>query len=255
MAAILTQAATSLAQGTPADSRGVTAGETPSDSRDTRDVEGVHKLPDTGFQWGLAVGFGLPLGKADGGASLFADVADGSEPFVTRNGSMSGISRYHVPLALDLGYRVSPTWWLGLRPHLATGGSGDQCPTTASCHFVDARLSALLKYHINPHSPMDPWLGVGLGWEWLMTTLTVAIPETVRAQQSLSGPLLQALGGLAFDCGNNIHAGPFASGAIGRYVWNGLVCSEQLGCPGSYFVRNGAFHAWLTVGVSGEYGP
>src|SRR5690606_27104136 len=71
-------------------------------------------LPETGFQWGLGVGFGLPLGNADGGATLFADVANGSRPFVTRDGSMAGIAAYHVPLTLDLGYRVSPAWWLGL---------------------------------------------------------------------------------------------------------------------------------------------
>jgi hypothetical protein len=168
---------------------------------------------------------------------------------------MSGIVAYRIPLALDLGYRVSPAWWLGLRPEAATGGTGDQCPTGANCHFTDVRLSAMVKYHLAPGSSIDPWLGLTLGWEWLLSTLAVSIPEAVGAKQTLSGPLLQALGGLSIDFGSHIHAGPFASAALGRYVWNGLVCSEQLGCPGSYFVKDGAFHAWLSIGIAGEYGP
>ncbi len=251
---VVGQTSTSRAQ--VADTTSATANvEEASTSHDTRTVVGVQDLPETGFQWGLGVGIGLPLGNADGGATLFADVNDGSEAFVTRDGSMSGIASFQVPLALDLGYRVSPTWWLGLRPHVGTGGKGDECPTTASCHFTGVGLSALLKYHHNPKGSMDPWLGVGLGWEWLLTTLSVAIPQSVRAKQALSGPLLQALGGLAFDLGAHIHAGPYATASIGRYVWNSLDCSEQLGCPSSYFVKNGAFHAWLGIGVGGEYGP
>jgi hypothetical protein len=222
---------------------------------DTDDPTLVRAFPETGFQWGLALGFGLPLGNADAGASLFANTANGEQPFVTRDGSMSSIVSYHVSLALDLGYRLGPNWWVGIRPQAATGGNGDQCPTGANCHFSDARLSALLKYNSSPHSSLNPWFGVGLGWEWLMTTLTAAIPESVGVKQNLSGPLLQALGGLGFDFADHIHAGPYAAVAVGRYIWNGLECSAALGCPGSYFVKDGAFHAWLSVGISGEYGP
>lgn len=225
------------------------------DEVDTRELPDGATLPETGFQWGLAVAFGLPLGKADGGASLFADTGNGAQPFSIRDGSMSGLVSYHVPLALDLGYRLSPTWWIGLRPQAATGGKGDQCPTGATCFFADARVSALAKYHFAPHSSMDPWLGLALGWEWLFTSLAASVPEAVDAKQNLSGPLLQALGGLAFDLGGHLRVGPFASAAVGRYVWNGLECSEALGCPDSYFVRDGGFHAWLSIGISGDYGP
>lgn len=213
------------------------------------------EMPQQGFQWGVALGFGLPLGNADGGASLRSSEETGSQLFAERDGSLSGIAAYHVSLALDLGYRLSPQWWIGLRPEAATGGKGDQCPSGIGCHFVDFRAAALVKHHLAPHSSFDPWLGVALGWEWLAVRVSHRELSQVTVKQTLSGPILQALGGLAFDLGGQLHVGPFATVALGRYVWNGLECGEGVGCPDSNFVKDGAFHAWLGLGVSGEYGP
>src|SRR5690606_7273512 len=55
------------------------------------------------------------------------------------------------------------------------GGFGDECPTAASCHFTDARLMAWVKHHFSPNSSTDPWLGVGLGYEWLSVVAQVAL--------------------------------------------------------------------------------
>ena len=220
--------------------------------------------PESGFEWGLGVGVALPLGNADSGSALYNDDEGVVESFRIRGGEMSGVASYRVPLALDLGYRSSPPWWVGLRAEAGLGGFGDECPTAASCHFTDARLMAWVKHHFSPNSSTDPWLGVGLGYEWLSVVAQVALEavepslpfyQAVSAQQTLSGPLLMVQGGLGFDLGEDVRVGPYIGAALGRFVWTSFECPNELGCPDNAFVDDGSFHGWLSVGVAGTHGP
>lgn len=224
------------------------------------------ELAEQGFEFGLGTGLALPFGNADSGASLFD--TGGQAPnsgLQVRDGTMSGLVSYRVPLVLDAGYRVSPTWYLGARAEAATGWFGTECPDIAKCSWTDARFGALAKYHFAPTSHTDPWLGIGLGWEWLRSSASFLLPpevtglqsnQGVTAKQTIGGPLLELLGGLAFDWGQHIHAGPFASAAVGRYVRSSFDCpSAALGCPAPSWIDDGAFHAWLSLGISGTHGP
>lgn len=223
-------------------------------------------LAESGFELGLGTGFSVPFGDADSGASLFN--TGGQAPnsgLQVRDGTMSGIVSYRVPLILDLGYRVSPTLYVGARAEAGTGGFGTECPTQASCNWTDARVGVLSKYHLYPSAKSDPWLGLNLGWEWLGSSASFVLPpevtglasnQSVSAKQWISGPLLGLLGGLDFDFGQQIHAGPFVSAAVGRYVRSSFDCpSAALGCAAPSWVKDGAFHAWLSVGISGSHGP
>lgn len=223
-------------------------------------------LPESGFELGIGTGFAMPFGDADSGASLFD--SGGQSPntgLSIRDGKMSGIVAYRVPLILDLGYRLDRTWWLGLRPEVGTGGFGTECPTQANCNWTDARVGVVAKHHFDPMSVTDPWLGLNLGWEWMRSTASVVLPpevtglsssQSVSAKQTISGPILELLGGLNFDLGRHIHAGPFLSAAVGRYFRSSFDCpSAALGCPAPSWIEDGAFHAWLSVGISGSHGP
>lgn len=252
-----------LAQTTPS---GVQPSPTPTTVESNPSLTTQRSLPESGFEWGLGVGFSVPFGDADSGASLFD--SGGQAPITglqLRDGGMDGIVSYRVPFILDLGYRISPRWWVGLRPEFGTGGFGTECPTTARCSWTDARLGAVAKWHVDPSSRSDPWLGLNLGWEWLRSSASVLLPpevtgtssnQGVTARQTIAGPLLEALGGLSFHFGENIHAGPFVSAAVGRYLRSSYDClSAALGCPSPSWIEDGAFHAWLSIGISGTHGP
>lgn len=218
----------------------------------------------SGFEWGLGVGVGLPLGDADAGLALYNDDRGNVTPLRVRSGGMDGIASYRVPLGLDLGYRLSDVWWVGAKVQAGLGGFGDECPTGARCHFTDARLLAWLEHHLRPRSAVDPWLGIGLGYEWLSTVAQVSLEpadpdipfyQSLSATQELSGPLLMAQAGLGFDLGEQLRVGPFIGGAVGRFIWSSFDCAEGLGCPRDGAIDGGGFHAWLSVGVKGSHGP
>lgn len=224
------------------------------------------RLPDSGFEWGISLGLAVPFGHADSGARIFEAASGGPDASMQiRDGSMGGLVTYRIPLILELGYRVSPRWWLGLRPEIATGGHGGQCPTTANCKWTDLRLGALAKFHLAPSSSMDPWLGVNLGWEWMRPSTSVTLPaevtgsaaaQSVNIKQTIGGPLLELLGGLRFDFGEHVKAGPFVSAAVGRYVRSWFECSSTAaGCASPSWINDGAFHGWVSIGIGGTHGP
>jgi hypothetical protein len=237
-----------------------------SDDTPTPPLSTEPVLAESGFELGLGTGFAVPFGDADSGASLFD--TGGQAPnsgLQVRDGTMGGIVSYRVPLLLDLGYRVSPAWYMGARAEAGTGGFGTECPTQANCNWTDARVGVLAKYHLDPRGKSDPWLGLNLGWEWMHSSASFLLPpevtglssaQAVSAKQTISGPLLELLGGLGFDFGQHIHAGPFLSAAVGRYLRSSFDCpSAALGCPAPSWIEDGAFHAWLSLGISGSHGP
>ncbi len=261
---VLLAPSASLAQGVeqpPADSSSVATQDAPAPAPTDEPV-----LAESGFELGLGTGFALPFGDADSGASLFD--TGGRPPnsgLQIRDGAMSGIVAYRVPLLLDVGYRLSPAWYVGARAEAGTGGFGTECPTQANCNWTDARIGALVKFHLDPSATSDPWLGLNVGWEWLRSSASFVLPpevtgltssQSVSAKQTISGPLIELLAGLGFDFGQHIHAGPFVAAGAGRYLRSSFDCpSAALGCPAPSWIENGAFHAWLSVGVSGSHGP
>ena len=127
------------------------------------------------------------------------------------------------------------------------------------------RLGVQARYHFSPKANVDPWLGLNLAWEWLRSSASIVLPpevtglsssQAVTAKQLIHGPLLELLGGLSFDLGHQLHAGPFLSAAAGRYIRSTFDCpTEALGCPDPAWIDDGAFHAWVSLGVSGTHGP
>ena len=116
-----------------------------------------------GFELGARLGYGIPAGKF---ADDNSDLSDG----------VSGM----IPLQLDLGYRVSPAFSIGgyvmygigfsattfrnpvTRPTISRGSAPD-------CSARDVRLGIQAQFHFLPKKKLDPWLGAGLGYEWLDT--------------------------------------------------------------------------------------
>jgi len=101
-----------------------------------------------GAEIGLRTGFALPLG----------DLASGVP--------MSDIFNGFVPLGVELGVRYTPE----LSALITFGYSfalPTNCPNGVSCSGHQINLGLDLRYHPRPHQDIDPWIGLGTGFEWL----------------------------------------------------------------------------------------
>ncbi len=214
-------------------------------------------LPEQGFEWGLKLGFELPLGDADGGASVLGQQI--------RSGALSGIGSFRVPIGLDLGYRTSQRWWWGLEAGAGLGPAGDDCVDGATCEWSSLRLGAQAIYHLDPASSIDPWLGAVLGWEWLRGSAALSVPYVdaageeqlgvAKARELLGGPQVALEGGLSTALDDNLALGLFAAAAAGMYLSDDFDCPAQLGCPTDSSVDDKKVHVWLGLGVRGTHGP
>ena len=114
---------------------------------------------------------------------------------------------------------------------------------------------------------MDPWLGVGIGYESLtFRTLRVVDftdPSTgddrqaeLRLGERLGGPELTLQGGLDFLVAPSLTIGPYLSGTLAAYTRDGIKCSlDEVPCANDTDISGSGFHSWLGLGVRGTYNP
>ena len=76
-------------------------------------------------------------------------------------------------------------------------------------------MGAEVLYHILPNSLVDPWMGFGVGYEWV----SASGPETVHRAISLNGwqYAIVQLGADYKTMVPNLGIGPFVSFAFGGY--------------------------------------
>ena len=115
----------------------------------------------TGLTIGLSFGVSLPNGKAQ---ALLTDPLTG----LTSSGLESDVVGVLLPVTLDVGYRLSPSWYLGGYFGVAYG-TGSNCAEngtdTASCSETQIRVGVDAEYKFMPDRVPQPWVGAGVGWE------------------------------------------------------------------------------------------
>jgi hypothetical protein len=198
---------------------------------------------DTGFEAGLRVGYGIPLGSAAGDA----DLSDG----------VGG----QVPLILDVGYRVIPNLFLGLYAQYGFSWVGDTydqlCDAPgASCSAHDIRLGIEGHLHFKPREKIDPWVGLGLGYEWLTVGAEASNVEVSTTFSGFEFVNLQA--GLDIKAADNFYIGPFLALTIAQFSDASLdsdvpALGGEFGADGD--IEDKAVHEWLLLGVRGAYAP
>jgi hypothetical protein len=159
-----------------------------------------------------------------------------------------------IPLWLDAGYRINPHLYLGAYFQYGVG-LPKNC-VVVSCSGQDLRFGIDGRYHFLPQEQMDPWVGVGFGYEILGISGTgpgwslggIGFPQNT----TLKGfELLRLQGGLDFKIAEAFHAGPFlAFSLFGRYSSEGTSSTPGSGSGG---VVNEAFQGLFTVGVRGTF--
>jgi len=167
-----------------------------------------------------------------------------------------------IPIEIDAGYRITPHAYVGLSFQYgfafvntsttpACGGDPRFSPTgqSLSCSSRDLRLGANAQVNLAPGHAFEPWLGLGVGYEWL--SLDVSGPV-------INATLLKAGSGLEFVnvqlggdivAARNVAVGPFIGVSLGHYR------SISMTGPQVYRteVTNEALHEWLEFGLRGAF--
>jgi hypothetical protein len=200
----------------------------------------------TGFEGGLRLGYGIPLGKSSGRGE---DMNEG----------ISG----QAPLWIDLGYRIIPPLFLGLYFQYGLGFLGDDLERScdegnADCSVVDIRFGAQVQYHPYPGRAGDLWLGAGIGYEWLTISTDEAglnIGVTMRGFEYFSLQL-----GVDFTVTHHFYLGPFLAISGGEFSSTSVSCSGDPSCSAfeaemSQDIDDKSLHSWIFIGVRGGYEP
>jgi hypothetical protein len=201
---------------------------------------------DTGVEVGLRVGYGIALGDAAKSSKL----SDG----------VSG----QVPIQLDLGYRVIPNLFVGLYAQYGFGIVGDQisqaCDLSSqlSCSAHDIRLGIEGHFHFLPRQKLDPWVGLGLGFEWLGVSVDGGGAEASSTFSGFEFVNLQA--GLDIAVAEHFYIGPFLTLSLAQFSSVSVDCSSSGSTLCDGFGVNGdiqdkAMHEWLMIGLRGAYAP
>lgn len=193
-----------------------------------------------GFEAGVRTGAALPIGNAG------RDV-DG----VTRK--LSSLTAWRTPVWLDVAYRVSPHASYGVYGQLGVGGTGRGC--NGECDFSDLRVGAQGLWRFSPEHAIDPWLGLGVGWESL-SYRSLSTETGVSNTELLAGPEVLLQGGVSLRVEDALQIGPFVSAGVGNYIRDSYKCfPEGLDCPTGTSVAGSGFHTWLGLGLNVRYSP
>jgi hypothetical protein len=172
-----------------------------------------------GFDLGVRIGFATPMG----------DLAQ-STP-------LGDFTSSNIPLGLDIAIRGNKNVALGAGFELAPGLT-KTCASGYSCSGTDYRLRLEVILTSRAGFSLDPWLGLGVGYEWLALSVSGSSAITLAG---LDG-IIEAGGEIRLGSGFAI--GPFVGFSLGEYS-----SGSANGYSGS--IGNPSLHEWLQLGLRG----
>lgn len=202
----------------------------PASARGRRAWRGDDRMANLGFEAALRTGFAIPYGEAAEGSTL------------------SKLTAGVIPFQLDLGYRVTPHVFGGLLVSAGPALGGD-CASGFSCSAAQVRVGGQVHVHLAPRAALDPWIGLGFGYEYLHTKTETTLPfvGTLTSTTNLHGmefAQLQMGGDLRF--GPQLGVGLFVNLSVGQY-FSTESRSGDLTQTGD--ISNRALHGWVTFGA------
>lgn len=180
-----------------------------------------------------------------GGVGKLADV---------RDGDMSGFIDEIHPVWVDLGYRISEHFFVGIYGQLGFGTTGPElagpCGSMSGldCGVYSHRLGIETQVHLVPNGTFDPWIGYGLGFEWFSTYIVDGSNENTFTASGFEFGNFQL--GLDFRLVDHFFFGPVLSGSVGQYssierCITGSCTDES--------IADKALHGWIVLGIRVGY--
>jgi hypothetical protein len=185
---------------------------------------------------GLRSGYSLPLGDAAGG-----------NPSLSLSSDVTGM----VPIWVDAGVRLTPNFYVGANFQYGVAfvntGNNQYCGSGVSCTSNDIMFGVDVHYHLGPAQMIDPWFGVGVGYE----ILNIKASESGESESgSFSGfQFLNLQLGVDLAATPDLGIGPFLMMSFDQYS----SCSVSGVEAGPCTINQQAVHEWMTFGVRGAY--
>ncbi len=200
-----------------------------------------HVVRDQGINLSMRLGFGVPSG----------DISDD----VDANGhkidpALSDLIDHKIPIWLELGYRFNPSIWGGLYLELSPAKTSRSfCVTGRDCSSSDVRFGVDMQAHFAPYGNIDPWVGVGIGAEFLAAkAYDPSINDVSKfTWAGLELPLLEA--GLDLALSPRATIGPYVAWSIAYYTRYGVESPGYADISGD--ITDHAIHTWFQIGVKG----
>jgi len=189
---------------------------------------------NSGFQGAVRTGFILPFGQIYGTGTGSSGIAFGD--------SVTGF----VPVMLEAGWRFNPNVMVGLYGQYAFG-IAKNCEAS-SCSVSDFTVGVQAHYHFAPQEAVDPWGGVGFGYEWLPLSVTSGssvLDVTYKGFQFVSFQF-----GVDFPVTSTFKLAPYVSFSLGQYS-SGSASGNVV--TGSGDVTDKSLHEFLTFGFRGSF--
>jgi Autotransporter beta-domain len=207
----------------------------------------AHADEETGLAVGLRVAYAIPFGDAQtttlGGSSVTT--------------SMYSLDRGMLPVMFELGYRFTPSVYVGLfYQYGVTFPPSNGCYSynsspaagQGSCDGYDQRFGVDLQYHLRPHAFVDPWIGLGLGWE--MTQLNLSAADATQSSFQAWGPQIDLQLGADLRFSHRIPFGPFVDLSLSEFNTESKYDSNNNGSPVAF---NGTVHGWVSLGLRAQF--
>lgn len=184
----------------------------------------------TSFEAGVRVGLAFPLGDISEGNALVDSIA------------------WSVPLQIEAGARIGPAFVGGYLSY-AFGKAGSKLDALSSKSSSDVRMGFEVLWHFAPAATVDPWVGVGIGYEWVNVSFPVGTSTVSGSARGFE--FIDGQAGLDFKLGSLFRLGPYVMGTIGQYSVATVEGTNAQGNTGSATqdIPSKKIHGWLSVGL------
>ncbi len=202
-------------------------------SAPARGADDDFEPPASGFSAALRLGYAFPLGSADATATL------------------SSIFSGSVPIWIDAGWRLDPSWFVGAFFQYGFGivSSRWQSPTCTisgvSCSGSVIRFGGEAIWTPSPQATFAPWLGAGIGYE--ISRAQASALGATQARTTLEGfEFLNLQLGADYRLSPTFAVGPYVALSLAEY-------SEQSEVGSSGSIADRKLHEWLQLGLRGVF--
>ncbi|MCY1001921.1 outer membrane beta-barrel protein [Myxococcus sp. MISCRS1] len=203
-----------------------------------------------GFALGLRAGFAVPYGDLAGNPNGEGDGAP-----------VGDLVSSVIPLELNAGYFFNKNFYLGAFFQYGLGslnteevaGEEDPCSVDGvSCSASQLRFGVNAAYHFDATPLVDPWVGVGIGYEILNTKISLELlGEELSVKTSVKGfEFVSAQGGVDFRISPKFSVGPYITATVGQYSSASLSDGED---EESQDIEEKAIHGWINGGVRAQF--
>jgi hypothetical protein len=167
-----------------------------------------------------------------------------------------------LPLWLDAGYRLNPSFYVGGFFQYGFGFVNDDqqqgCRNAnVNCSASDIRLGLMGRYHPAPTWLFSPWLGLGAGYEWGTFSVRQSVLGNTSTDSSWSGfefANLQA--GADYQVSRLFALAPFISFSIGQFRSTSVTTSNGTTTTTTdQDLAKTSFHEWFLIGARVAFMP